>query len=115
MTTIAITIPPKQIRNAGEPVFPELRKRIRGNVRLNKLIDEREAVGLAKYRQPLMTDDSRDTPTEILGEAGDLLAYATKLAMQRDTALAWDLVAFAIEFVDDVLATVEEIESEVQA
>lgn len=112
MTTRATTIPPDQIRNAGEPVFPVLRQRIRGSVRLNKLVDEREQYGLAKYGQTLMTDDSRDTHTEILGEAGDLLAYATKLAMQRQTAAAWALVDAAIVFVEDALIAVEEIESE---
>lgn len=113
-TVVATTIPPDQIRNAGEPVFSELRKRIRGSVRLNRLIDEREAVGLAKYHQPLMTDDSRDTHTEILGEVGDLLAYVTKLAMQRQTPAAWALVDASIVFVEDLMVAVEEIESEVQ-
>lgn len=115
MSHHAITIPPDQIRNAGEPVFPVLRERIRNSVRLNALIDAREQYGIAKYGQTLMTDDSRDTHTEILGEAGDLLAYVMKLAMQRQTAAAWALVDVAIAFVEDTLTAVEEIESEAQA
>jgi hypothetical protein len=113
-THLAHTIPPDVIRNAGEPVFPELRRHILGSVRLRSLIDAREQYGIAKYGQTLMTDDSRDTPTEICNEAADLLAYVTKLAMQRQSALAWDLIAVTVDFVDDLLATMEDIESETQ-
>ncbi len=114
MTHLAITIPPDHIRNAGEPVFPELRKYIRGSVRLQSLIDAREQYGIAKYGQTLMTDDGRDTATEICNEAADLLAYVTKLAMQCNTEENRALVIVAVEFVEDLLMSIEEIESERQ-
>lgn len=82
---LATTIPPDVIRNAGEPVFPELRLRLglSSRVRLDALIDAREAYGVAKYGQTLLTDDSRDTPTEIANELLDALAYLTKWYMQH--------------------------------
>lgn len=88
MTTdiaLAQTIPADQIRNAGEPVFPELRRRLGpySRDRLIELIDVREAYGVAKYGQTLMTDDGRDTPTEVVNELLDALAYVTKWSMQQ--------------------------------
>jgi len=85
MSDIAITIPPNVIRNAGEPVFPELRRRLGpySRERIEALIDAREAYGIAKYGQTLMTDDSRDTPTEVVNELLDALAYVTKWTMQQ--------------------------------
>lgn len=88
MTNLAKTIPPTQIRNAGEPVYPELRRRLGpySRDRIEALIDAREAYGIAKYGQTLMTDDSRDTPTEVVNELLDALAYATKWIMQEPNA-----------------------------
>lgn len=88
MTNLAKTIPPTQIRNAGEPVFPELRRRLGlySRDRIEALIDAREAYGIAKYGQTLMTDDSRDTPTEVVNELLDALAYVTKWIMQEPNA-----------------------------
>jgi hypothetical protein len=103
----SVTIPPHIIRNAGEPVFPALRARIGDNPRLLQIIIDREAYGFAKYGQTLMTDDSRDTNTEIINEAADLLAYVTKRAMQQQTKLAWDLVAVTIQFVDYVIEDID--------
>ena len=83
--SLAITIPPAQIRTAGKPVFPELRKRLLPYSRdlLLPLIDAREAYGIAKYGQTLLTDDGRDTPTEVVNEMLDALAYITKWAIQE--------------------------------
>lgn len=85
MTNLAVTIPPDQIRNAGEPVFDELRKQLGPYSRayLLPLIDEREAYGIAKYGQTLMSDDGRDTPTEVVNELLDALVYITKWSMQN--------------------------------
>lgn len=84
-TSLAITIPPDQIRTAGKPVFAEVRKRLGPYSRdlLLPLIDAREAYGIAKYGQTLLTDDGRDTPTEVVNELLDALAYVTKWAMQE--------------------------------
>lgn len=84
-TTLAVTIPPDQIRNAGRPVFPELRRRLGpySRERIEALIDAREAYGIAKYGQTLMSDDGRDTPTEVVNELLDALAYVTKWIMQE--------------------------------
>jgi hypothetical protein len=85
MTSLAITIPPDQICKAGEPVFPELRRRLESYSRskILTLIDEREAYGIAKYGQTLMSEDGRDTPTEIVNELLDGLVYTTKWCMQN--------------------------------
>ncbi len=84
IATLATTIPADQIRNAGEPVFPALRAWLRdiGADDLIPLIDAREAYGIAKYGQTLMTDDSRDTCAEVANEAADKLAYGQKARMQ---------------------------------
>lgn len=81
---LATTIPIDQIRIAGEPVFPRLREWLRevGADDLRPLIDAREAYGIAKYGQTLMTDDSRDTATEAANETADQLAYGMKALMQ---------------------------------
>jgi hypothetical protein len=83
--SLAITMPPDQIRTAGKPVFAEVRKRLGPYSRdlLLPLIDAREAYGIAKYGQTLLTDDGRDTPTEVVNEMLDALAYVTKWAMQE--------------------------------
>lgn len=82
-TDLAVTIPPDVIRNAGEPVFPELRRRLHPSPKLAALIDAREAYGITKYGQTLLTDDSRDTATEIANELLDTMAYAMKWLMQH--------------------------------
>lgn len=84
IANLATTIPAGQIRNAGEPVFPALRAWLRdiGADDLIPLIDAREAYGVSKYGQTLMTDDSRDTCTEVANEAADKLAYGQKARMQ---------------------------------
>jgi hypothetical protein len=102
----AITIPPGQIRHEGEPVFPELRSRLQDyhRSRLLDLVNAREAYGIAKYGQTLMTDDGRDTPTEIINEMLDMLAYMTKWSMQDpdDFAISYALIK-AIAFTADIV------------
>lgn len=111
MTNLAITIPADQIRDAGQPVFPELRNRLEfyHRERLLDLVNQREAYGIAKYGQTLMTDDSRDTPTEIVNEMLDMLAYLTKWSMQNpdDYAISYALlkaIHFTVDMVDLVKA-----------
>ena len=42
---------------------------------LCELIDERTKVGISKYKQPLYTEDGRDTIVDAKQELGDLLQY----------------------------------------
>lgn len=42
-----------------------------------------DSAGIAKYGQTLLADDGRDTPTEVVNELLDALAYVTKWAMQE--------------------------------
>jgi len=111
MSNLANTIPSKQIRAAGFPVFPELRRRlsVRNKSSLLPLVDAREAYGIAKYGQTLLTDDGRDTPTEIVNELLDALAYLTKWAMQNpgDVTIAANLRR-AIQLTADVVLYIEE-------
>lgn len=109
-TTLAVTIPPEVIRNAGEPVFPVLRNYARGSIRLLSLINAREMYGIAKYGQTLMSDDGRDTPTEVVNEALDLLAYLTKLTMQypADSGLVI-LLRDTVALVEEIIATMKEV------
>lgn len=85
MTTInlAHSIPADQVRNAGEPVFPVLRTWLAnyGAAELLPFVDDRESYGVNKYGQTLMTGDGRHTPTEIVTELLDALAYGTKAMM----------------------------------
>ena len=115
MTTIAdlaTTIPPTQIRNGGEPVFPVLRNYACGSSRLLSLINAREMYGIAKYGQTLLTDDGRDTPTEVVNEALDLLAYLTKLTMQHpaDRGLVI-LLRDTVALVEEIVAAMAEVQS----
>ena len=111
-TTLAITIPPNVIRNAGEPVFPVLRNYVRGSSRLLSLINAREVYGIAKYGQTLMSDDGRDTPTEVVNEALDLLANLTKLTMQypADSGLVI-LLRDTVALVEEIVAAMAEVQS----
>lgn len=56
------------------------------------LVRARVAFGRAKYGQPLMSDDGRDTSEDLRQELGDALMYAAKAAMQgRRSFLADDI------------------------
>lgn len=113
MTGLAVTIPPDQIRHAGEPVFPELRKILEYHTRgeLLKLVDQREAYGIAKYGQTLMSDDGRDTPTEIVNELLDALVYLTKLSMQHpDHWGVKGVMLKALHLADDMLDLAAELD-----
>jgi hypothetical protein len=114
MNHLASSIPPEHIRNAGEPVFPELRNRLEFyySERLLDLVNQREAYGIAKYGQTLMSDDGRDTPTEIVNEMLDMLAYLTKWSMQNpdNYAISYALHK-AIHFTVDIVDLVKERES----
>lgn len=87
MTNLAQTIPSDHITHGvGEPVFPELYERLRNHPRLLELAKAREAYGIAKYGQTLMTGDDRDTATEIINEMLDAMAYLMKMYMQTGRA-----------------------------
>jgi len=117
MTTITdlatTTIPPDQIRSAGEPVFPQLRGRLFGyhEAMLLDLVNAREAYGVAKYGQTLMSDDGRDTPTEIINEMIDMLAYMTKLQMQSPSHLFEYRLSQAIALSVQVLEVLHDMEA----
>lgn len=119
-TNLATTIPPNVIRNAGEPVFPVLRHILRPGPELAALIDAREAYGIAKYGQALLTDDSRDTPTEIVNELLDALAYLTKWRMQHEVDHVFvrmtidDVIRDTADILRNVLRTVIALEKELQ-
>lgn len=84
MTNLAHTIPADQIAlGKGEPVFPALRLLLSDHPAVLELINQREQYGIAKYGQALMTDDDRDTATEIANEMADTLAYMQKMIMQH--------------------------------
>jgi len=79
MTNLAVTIPPDEITlGKGDPVFPALYERLKDHPRLLALAHEREQYGIQKYGQPLMTGDFRHTPTEIMNELLDAMAYMQK-------------------------------------
>lgn len=113
---LATTIPPTQIRNAGEPVFPVMRHILRLGPELAALIDAREQYGIAKYGQTLMSDDSRDTPTEVVNELLDALAYLTKWRMQHEKSHVFVRMTIddAIRDTANVLHSVIALVSEVQ-
>lgn len=84
MTNLATTIPATTITlGKGRPVFPALYSRLRNYPALLQLAQQREQFGIAKYGQTLMTDDSRDTATEIVNEMLDMLVYFQKLILQH--------------------------------
>lgn len=82
-TQLATTIPPGQIRDAGEDVFAFYFANFSHGPEISAVMEQRRQIGLAHYGQPLMTDDGRHTLTEIVGEEADALIYLTKLLMQH--------------------------------
>lgn len=112
MTNLANTIPPEQIKKEGEPVFPELRRKLGlyHMSELTDLVDAREAYGIAKYGQTLLTDDGRDTPTEIVNEMLDADAYLTKWTMQRPGDMAIEsMLVRAIDLTADIVSHIESV------
>ena len=51
------------------------------------LVEERNAYGMAKYGQPLMTRDGRNGIEDARQELGDLLQYVCKCAMTNEEGL----------------------------
>lgn len=116
VSNLAVTIPATQVENAGEPVFPVLRDYIRRYTGQKEmmlaLIDQREQYGMGKYGQTLMSEDGRDTPTEITNEMLDMLAYLTKWAMQNENNTTIDYaLRRAIAFVVDMVDIIQEEQS----
>lgn len=105
----AITIPASHIRNAGTPVFPHLYDRFRGNTRMTALLKAREEYGISKYGQTLLTDDDRDTVTEIINELLDTLAYTQKLYLQRPSAYVKIILDDTCNHVEDMIAMLGEV------
>lgn len=106
----AITIPASHIQNAGTPVFPHLYNRYRGNTRMSALIKAREEYGVNKYGQTLLTDDGRDTVTEIINEMLDLLAYTQKLYLQHPSAYVRVILDDTCNHVEDMIAMLAEVQ-----
>lgn len=80
--------PPK---NEGRCVPEELKEWIRQSDfaddhkrNIIELIDQRNAYGLQKYGQPLMSQDGRNTVEDARQEAGDLLQYIYKAIMNGE-------------------------------
>ena len=69
-------------KGSGEPVFPVLRNEVR------KLIDQREAKGLATYGESLRTHNGRDFARDAIEEWADLGAYLVGLRIERDSLVA---------------------------
>lgn len=112
MTNLANTIPPEQIKKEGEPVFPELRRKLAlyDRSELIALVDARESYGIAKYGQTLLSDDGRPTPIEIANEMLDMLAYLTKWTMQRPGDMAIEsMLVRAIELTSDIVFHIESV------
>lgn len=106
---LAETIPTTTITHGqGEPVFPQLYTMLRNHPRLLELAKQREQYGIAKYGQTLMTGDERDTPTEIVNEALDLLVYLQKYIMQIgfDDWIG-DIQARQIQLIEDMMEHIE--------
>lgn len=113
-SSIAYTIPADRItRGAGVLVFPELRKWLTDFPDVLALINEREAYGIAKYGQSLMTGDDRDTATEIANEQADTLAYLQKYIMQHG-ADEWieSLMCRQIELCQEVLVYLDAVQDD---
>lgn len=105
----AITIPASHIRNAGEPVFPYLYERFAHNARITALLKAREEYGIGKYGQTLLTDDDRDTVTEIINEMLDLLAYTQKLYLQHPSTYVRVILDDTCNHVEDMIAMLKEV------
>lgn len=71
----------------SEPVTDALKARFAG------YIDERTAVGMAKYGQPLHTHDGRDTAVDMADELLDFCQYQQKWIQE----LEWERAALTAE------------------
>ncbi|MDX8379800.1 MAG: hypothetical protein R8K48_07120, partial [Gallionella sp.] len=60
------------------------------------LSESRSAFGIAKYGQPLMTEDGRDSIEDAIDEIGDFFHYVQKAIMNKeDLSRITDLLAVA--------------------
>jgi len=87
----------------GVPVTPELLawleqgKHLKGALELSALVRERDAFGRAKYGQPLMSEDGRNTLEDARQELGDLAQYLYKARMTgADTSSLLPLIALVL-------------------
>lgn len=86
----------------GVPVTPallawlETLAHVKGAPELSALVRERDAFGRAKYGQPLMSDDGRNTVEDARQELGDLAQYLFKARMQ---GVDWDELRALINIV----------------
>lgn len=53
-------------------------------VKLIELVKERSNFGIAKYGQPLMSEDGRNGIEDARQELGDLIQYCFKIKMQKN-------------------------------
>ena len=79
-------------RRRGEPVVPVLLRWLKERrapddaavtSRVSVMLRERYAMGLAKYGQPLMSDDGRDSVVDAVQELLDALCYVAAVHMKR--------------------------------
>lgn len=94
--------------NKGVPVTALLIKWL-GTIETNgaqaavDLVTARDAFGRAKYGQPLMTEDGRDTVEDALQELGDLLQYTYKAKLNgEDITPIKQILPVLIELVNSV-------------
>lgn len=73
------------------------------------LVEERNAFGVAKYGQPLMTQDGRNGIEDARQELGDLLQYACKCAMTNEEGLEE-----FVELMSTALFVVKQIRSHIK-
>lgn len=72
---------------------------------LINVMRKRREFGIAKYGQPLMSDDGRNTLKDMLDEALDGYAYATKKCLQNiDCMLSRRLRKLALEYLERLYA-----------
>ena len=94
-----VTVEDQGVPTIGrQPVFPELRSRLEVLIatyaadtgfashvqHLLGRVNEREAYGVNKYKQTLLTHDGRDNAKDCEDEALDLAVYMVKAAMQGE-------------------------------
>lgn len=92
----AASVPEPPPKPHGEAVTPALLSWLKVNAddgwcsaeayeEMKTLVQKRDAFGRAKYGQPLMTKDGRNTAEDALQELGDLAQYMFKARMNGES------------------------------
>ncbi len=87
-------------------VWPELQKRTMSPA-ARALLTERNALGLERYGQEMMTEDGRDSWQDLLEELADAVYYAHKLDMETgyDGPALTDITLWILELALNLRAT----------